>query len=55
MMMMMMMINASILALGSHLPPIQWVLWLLSPGLKQPGNEADHSPPSIAENKGMEL
>jgi len=55
MMMIMMMINTSRLALGSHLPPIQWVLGVLSPGVKQPGNEADHSPPSNAEAKGMKL
>jgi len=30
-------------------PPIQWVHGDLSPGLKRPGREADHSPPSIAE------
>jgi hypothetical protein len=32
-------------------PPIQWVLGALSRGVKQPGREADHSPPSIAEIK----
>jgi hypothetical protein len=53
--MMMMMIKTSRLALGSHLPPIQWVQEVLSPGVKQPGNEADHSPPANAEAKGMEL
>jgi hypothetical protein len=32
-------------------PPIQWVLGALSPGVKRPGREADHSPPSSAEVK----
>jgi len=30
-------------------PPIQWVPGALSPGVKQPGREADHLPPSLAE------
>jgi hypothetical protein len=30
-------------------PPIQWVTGTLSLGVKQPGREADHSPPSSAE------
>jgi hypothetical protein len=34
------------LALGPIQPPIQWVL-----GVKRPGREADHSPPSSAEVK----
>ena len=51
----MMMIKTSRVALGSHVPPIQWVLGVLSPGVKQPGYEADHSPKSNAEAKGMEL
>jgi len=29
-------------------PPIQWVPGDLSPGVKLPGREADHSPPSSA-------
>jgi hypothetical protein len=33
-------------ALGSTQPPIQWVL-----GVKRPGREADHSPPTSAEVK----
>jgi hypothetical protein len=33
-------------ALGPTQPPIQWV-----PGVKRPGREADHSPPSSAEVK----
>jgi hypothetical protein len=32
-------------------PPIQWVLGALSLGVKQPGHEADHSPPSSAKVK----
>jgi len=27
-------------------PSIKWVLWALIPGVKQPGLEVDHSPPS---------
>jgi len=30
-------------------PPIQWVPGALSLGVKWPGREADHSPPSNAE------
>jgi hypothetical protein len=40
-------------ALGSMQPPIQWVLRALSPGVKRPGREADHSPLTIAEFKKM--
>jgi hypothetical protein len=37
-------------------PPIQWVTGALSLGVKRPGHEADHSPPSSAEvKKCMEL
>jgi len=32
-------------------PPIQWVAGTLSLGVKRPGREADHSPPSSAEFK----
>jgi hypothetical protein len=32
-------------------PPIQWVPGALSVGVKRPGRETDHSPPSIAEVK----
>jgi hypothetical protein len=38
-------------ALGSTQPPIQWVPGVLSLGVKRPGREADHSPPSIVEVK----
>jgi hypothetical protein len=37
--------------LGHTQPPIQWVPRPLSPGVKRPGREADHSPPTIAEVK----
>jgi hypothetical protein len=36
---------------GSTQPPIQWVPGALSPGVKRPGREADHSPPTTAEVK----
>jgi hypothetical protein len=42
-------------ALGSTQPPIHWVLWALSPGVKRPGREADHSPPTSAEVNKMWL
>jgi hypothetical protein len=32
-------------------PPIQWVPGAISLGVKRPGREADHSPPSSAEVK----
>jgi hypothetical protein len=32
-------------------PPIQWVSGTLSLGVKRPGREPDHSPPSSAEVK----
>jgi hypothetical protein len=38
-------------ALGPTQPPIQWVRGALSLGIKRPGREADHSPPSSAEVK----
>jgi hypothetical protein len=38
-------------ALGTTQPPIQWVSGALSLGVKLPGREADHSPPSSAEVK----
>jgi hypothetical protein len=31
--------------------PIKWVLGAFSAGLKQPGSEADHTPPSSAKVK----
>jgi hypothetical protein len=42
---------ASRTALGPTQPPIQWAPGALSLGVKRPGREADHSPPSSAEVK----
>jgi hypothetical protein len=36
---------------GAHPAPNQWILGSLSLGVKRPGREADHSPPSSAEVK----
>jgi hypothetical protein len=36
-------------AMRSTRPPMQWVLGALSLGVKRPGREADHSPPSSAK------
>jgi hypothetical protein len=41
--------TASRTALGPTHPPVQWVPAALSLGVKRPGREADHSPPSSAE------
>jgi hypothetical protein len=38
-------------ALGPTEPRIQWVPGALSPEVKWPGREADHTPPSSAEVK----
>jgi hypothetical protein len=43
--------TASRTALGPTQPPIQWVPGALSLGVKRPGREADHSPPSSTEVK----
>jgi hypothetical protein len=43
--------TASRMALGPTQPPIQWVPGSLSLGVKRPGREAYHSPPSSAEVK----
>jgi hypothetical protein len=43
--------TSSRVALWPIQPPIQWVPWALSPGIKLPGREADHSLPSVAEAK----
>jgi hypothetical protein len=43
--------TASRATLGPTQPPIQWVPGALSPGVKRPRCEADHSPPSSAEVK----
>jgi hypothetical protein len=40
-------------ALRSTQPPIQWVPGALSPGVKRPGRDADHSPRTSAEVKKM--
>jgi hypothetical protein len=40
--------TASRPALGPTQPPIEWVPGALSRGVKRPGREADHSPPSNA-------
>jgi hypothetical protein len=40
-------------ALRSTQPPIQWVPGALSPRVKRPGCEVDHSPPTTAEVKKM--
>jgi hypothetical protein len=42
---------SSRLALGSTQPLIQWIMGVLSPGIKRPRREADHSPPTSAEVK----
>jgi hypothetical protein len=41
----------STLALGPTQPPIQWVQGEISPGVKRPSRQTDHSPPSRAEIK----
>jgi hypothetical protein len=43
--------TASRTAMGPTQPPTQWVAGALSLGVKWPGREADHSPPSSAEIK----
>jgi hypothetical protein len=43
--------NMSRPALGPIQPPTQWVPGTLSLGVKRPGCEADHSPPSSSEMK----
>jgi hypothetical protein len=40
-------------ALGPTLLPTEWVLGVLSSWVKQPGAEADHSPPTSAKVKKM--
>jgi hypothetical protein len=40
-------------ALGPTQPRIQWASGTLSPEVKRPGREADHSPPTNAEVKKM--
>jgi hypothetical protein len=43
--------TASRPVLGPTQPPIQWTPGALSVGVKRPGREADHSPPSSVEVK----
>jgi hypothetical protein len=43
--------KSSIPNLGHTQPSIQWAKEALSPGVKRPKREADHSPPSSAEVK----
>jgi hypothetical protein len=40
-------------ALGTTQPPTQWGAGALSLGVKLPGREADHSPPTIVEFRIM--
>jgi hypothetical protein len=42
-------------ALRSTQPPIQWEPEALSPGVKRPGREVDHSPPTSAEVKNYDM
>jgi hypothetical protein len=37
--------------LGPTQPLIQWVPWVLFRGVKRPGHEANHLPPTSAEVK----
>jgi hypothetical protein len=39
---------------GPTQPPIKWIPGAPSPGVKRPGREADHSPPSSAKVKNGE-
>jgi hypothetical protein len=43
--------TASRTALGPTQPPLQWLPGALCLGVKRPGRETDHSPPSSAEVK----
>jgi hypothetical protein len=43
--------NGSVPFAASTQPPVQWVPGTLSLGVKRPGREADHSPPSCTEFK----
>jgi len=44
-------VTESRLALGSIYTPIQYLPWVLSPGVKRPERETDHSPPTTAKVK----
>jgi len=43
--------TTSRMALGPTQPPPQWIPGALSLGIKWPGHEANHSPPSSTEVK----
>jgi hypothetical protein len=43
--------TSSIPVLGPSQPPVQLAKGALSPGVKRPDREADHSPPTSAEVK----
>jgi hypothetical protein len=43
--------NFSLHPLGPTQPPIQWVPGALTLGVKRPGHEVDHLPPSSTEDK----
>jgi hypothetical protein len=45
--------TSSRVALGSTQPPLRWIQGALSPEIKRPGLEANHSPPTVAEVKQM--
>jgi hypothetical protein len=47
--------TASRSGLGPTLPPIQWVPGAISPGVKWPGREDDHSPPTSAVVKNTSI
>jgi hypothetical protein len=44
-------LNGTRPALGPTQPPSQWGSGALSPGVKRPGHEANHSPPASVEFK----
>jgi len=48
-------VTAPGLALGLTQPPIQWLMWALTSGVKWPGREAAHSPSSSAEVKNARI
>jgi hypothetical protein len=47
--------SSSRAVLGPTQPPIQWVPGAISPGVKWPEREANHSPPTSAEVKKMRI
>jgi hypothetical protein len=48
-------LTSSRLVLGSTKTSIPWVPGALSPGVKRPGHESDHSPPTSAELKKISI